>query len=174
MYGLGKINFLIKRYELAVHWFTKALRIKRDGVYHAWLGYTYIKLSEKAEDTRIDYLNKAVDHCTEGAKDDCLFTVSTFALLILAVDLHKHVEATGEVIGLKQPGDYLEHLESSLDPDSVELTLAKAYVDLSSDDHISEGVAALNSCIEKDPSRPEPYLMLAKHQVREESVKIIH
>ena len=46
MYGLGKLNFLIKRYELAEKWFIEAFNTKRDKVYRAWLGYTYIKLSQ--------------------------------------------------------------------------------------------------------------------------------
>lgn len=42
MYGLGKVNFLIKRYELAERWFADAFAKKRDLVYRAWLGFTYV------------------------------------------------------------------------------------------------------------------------------------
>ena len=42
MFGLGKLNFLIKRYELAERWFADAFAKKRDYVYRAWLGFTYI------------------------------------------------------------------------------------------------------------------------------------
>ena len=44
MFGLGKLNFLIKRYELAERWFTEAFSKKRDYVYRAWLGFTYMQL----------------------------------------------------------------------------------------------------------------------------------
>ena len=42
MFGLGKLNFMIKRYELAERWFADAFAKKRDFVYRAWLGFTYI------------------------------------------------------------------------------------------------------------------------------------
>ena len=45
MFGLGKLNFMIKRYELAARWFSDAVAQKRDYVYRAWLGFTHIKLA---------------------------------------------------------------------------------------------------------------------------------
>jgi len=42
MFGLGKLNFMIKRYELAERWFADAFAKKRDYVYRAWLGFTYV------------------------------------------------------------------------------------------------------------------------------------
>lgn len=45
MYGLGKVNFFVKRYELAERWFMSAYKTKKDKMYRAWLGFTYMKLS---------------------------------------------------------------------------------------------------------------------------------
>ena len=44
MFGLGKINFAIKRYELAEKWFTEAYLKRRDMAYRVWLGFCYIQL----------------------------------------------------------------------------------------------------------------------------------
>ena len=48
MFGLAKINFVLKRYELAERWLQDAYAVKRDMVYRAWLGFTYLQLSRKA------------------------------------------------------------------------------------------------------------------------------
>jgi len=90
MYGLGKVNFLIKRYELAERWFMKAYQVKHDKVYRAWLGLTYIKLAEAVtpeNKNRITYLKYAAKNLTRCIKDDDLDTYCTMALLFLAVDL---------------------------------------------------------------------------------------
>ena len=44
MFGLGKINFAVKRYELAEKWFTEACIKRKDLAYRVWLGFTYIQL----------------------------------------------------------------------------------------------------------------------------------
>ena len=44
MFGLCKINFAIKRYELAEKWFTEAYLKRRDMAYRVWLGFCYIQL----------------------------------------------------------------------------------------------------------------------------------
>ena len=46
MFGLGKLNFMVKRYELAERWFINAMEIKNDHVYRAWLGFTYMYMSQ--------------------------------------------------------------------------------------------------------------------------------
>ena len=44
MFGLGKINFTLKRYELAEKWFTEAYLKRKDLAYRVWLGFSYIQL----------------------------------------------------------------------------------------------------------------------------------
>lgn len=44
MFGIGKLNFKIKRYEIAEYWFVKAYTLHRDIAYRLWLGFTYFKL----------------------------------------------------------------------------------------------------------------------------------
>jgi len=90
MYGLGKLNFLIKRYELAERWFKNAYAKKRDKVYRAWLGFTYLKLSQVVtldNPNRAKYLEDAVRNLTRCVRDDDLDTYCIFALLFLAIEL---------------------------------------------------------------------------------------
>ena len=42
MFGLGKINFALKRYELSEKWFNEAYLKRRDMAYRVWLGFTFV------------------------------------------------------------------------------------------------------------------------------------
>ena len=92
MFGLGKLNFMIKRYELAERWFADAFAKKRDYVYRAWLGFTYIQLAKAVSDTNPKaekYLSYAVKNLTRCVKEDDLAPFAIMALLCLSVDLQK-------------------------------------------------------------------------------------
>lgn len=88
MFGLGKLNFLIKRYELAERWFDAAFAKKRDYVYRAWLGFTYVQLYEAmASDNprRMKYLGYAVRNLTRCSKEKDLIAYTLTVLLYLSV-----------------------------------------------------------------------------------------
>lgn len=51
MFGLGQLNFKIKRYETAEYWLAKACNIHKDIAYRFWLGLTYFKLYELLSET---------------------------------------------------------------------------------------------------------------------------
>ena len=90
MFGLGKLNFLIKRYELAERWFADAFAKKRDYVYRAWLGFTYIQLYNAVTDDNPKgpkYLGYAVQNLTSCTKENDLAPFTVTALLFLSVDL---------------------------------------------------------------------------------------
>lgn len=40
MFGLGRINYIQGRYEIAEKWLIKSYETKRDFAYRVWLGYT--------------------------------------------------------------------------------------------------------------------------------------
>ena len=42
LFGLGRINYVQGRYEIAEKLFIKAYEAKRDFVYRVWLGYTQL------------------------------------------------------------------------------------------------------------------------------------
>ena len=111
MFGLGKLNFLIKRYELAERWFSDAFGKKRDYVYRAWLGFTYIYLSKALtpENPKSKkYLEYAVRNLTRCVKEDDLAFYVTSALLFLSIDLKK--AGKPPVNGLEEPAKYLAGL----------------------------------------------------------------
>ena len=90
MFGLGKLNFMIKRYELAERWFSDAFAQQRDYVYRAWLGFTYIQLNKAVTDSNpkgSKYLSYAVKNLTRCVKEDELAPFTITALLFLSVDL---------------------------------------------------------------------------------------
>ena len=146
MFGLGKLNFMIKRYELAERWFEDALKQKSDYVYRAWLGFTYIQLWKAVTPENpkgIKYLNYAVKNLTRCIKQDDLAPFTITVLLFLAVDLQK--AALPPIKGLETPAKYLDGLTTCLrkQPKSIKLELAKAYIDLNSS-NAQQGVTALN------------------------------
>lgn len=171
MYGLGKLNFLIKRYELAEKWFLNAFAKKRDKVYRAWLGFTYIKLSQAVtldNPNRSKYLDLSVKNLTRCVRDNDLDTYCIFALLFLAVDLQQEIPNMPQVAGLEVPSKYLQGLKTCFEKQVgsdhyVELALAQAYCDLNTPGSVQKGVSALSKTITVYPDRPEPYLMLSKH-----------
>lgn len=40
MFGLGRINYIQGRYEIAEKWLIKAYETQRDFAYRVWLGFT--------------------------------------------------------------------------------------------------------------------------------------
>jgi hypothetical protein len=44
MFGLGRINYIQGRYEIAEKWLMKAYEVKRDFAYRVWLGFTQMQL----------------------------------------------------------------------------------------------------------------------------------
>ena len=55
-FGIGKNHFHLRQYEKAIQFFSDAIKIKKDGTYSVWLGYTYLyyginagKISESLE-----------------------------------------------------------------------------------------------------------------------------
>ena len=67
MFGLGKLNFMIKRYEIAERLFQDAFGQHRDYVYRAWLGFTYLqiyKAMDRENPKKAKYLSYAVKHLT--------------------------------------------------------------------------------------------------------------
>jgi hypothetical protein len=40
MFGLGRINYIQGRFEIAEKWLIKSYETKRDFAYRVWLGYT--------------------------------------------------------------------------------------------------------------------------------------
>ena len=110
MYGLGKVNFFIKRYELAERWFIQAYKTKHDKVYRAWLGFTYIKLSQSVvpdSTSRMTFLKYAVKNLDASARDADLETYCLLALLVLSIDLLKEIPNVPDVPGLKEPNEYM-------------------------------------------------------------------
>ena len=150
MFGLGKLNLLIKRYELAARWFTDALAQKRDYVYKVWLAFTHVKLANAltpANPKKLKYLEYAVRDYTKCVKEDDLAHYCITALLFLSLEKHDY-----EIKGLETPQKYLDGLTTCLtknkklqDHDfTVELTLAQAYHDLKTPRHQTKGTTALS------------------------------
>jgi len=153
MYGLGKLNFLLKRYELAEKWLIEAYTKKRDKVYRAWLGFTHIRLSQVVaveNPNRIKYLVSAVRNLSRCIQDNDLDMYCITALLFLSVDLAREVPNQPQVSGLESPQKYMSGLKTCLSSRSsskdyfAELTLAQAYIDINTPGQVSKGVSALN------------------------------
>ena len=73
MFGLGQINFKIKRYEIAEQWFVKACTLHRDVAYRFWLGITYFKLYELlplSNNKKCMYASVAAKNLQKCAEDE--------------------------------------------------------------------------------------------------------
>ena len=102
---------LIKRYELAERWFTDAFEKKRDFVYRAWVGFTYIKLAESVtidNPKRLKFLGYAVKNLTRCTKEADLALYALTALLFLSV---KQAKVQQKFAGLEDPTYYLNALK---------------------------------------------------------------
>ena len=110
MYGLGKLNFQIKRYEIAERWFTDAFEQKHDYVYRAWIGYTHVKLYEAVtpeNPKRSKYLSYAIKNLSRCAKERDLAVYALTALIYLSVRVlnlgGQLITQTSPIRGIEEP-----------------------------------------------------------------------
>ena len=168
MFGLGKLNFLIKRYEIAERWFQDAFAQHKDYVYRAWLGFTYIQLYKAmapGNPKRAKFLSYAVKNLSRCAKERDLAHYAIIVLLYLAIDLQQSGEPGCRE--LEEPSKYLNDLKTLSNNNSydisVEVALAETYVELHTPGEVQKGLTSVKKVIFHNPTRPEPYLMVARH-----------
>lgn len=113
MFGMAKVNFVLKRYELCERWLQDAYKVKRDMVYRAWLGFTYLMLSRKAsqQNEKRNWFAQAafknLDRCSKETETELIGLVG---LVHLAIEFTRR---DCEVSGLRTSREYLNRLSSS-------------------------------------------------------------
>jgi hypothetical protein len=88
MFGLGKLNYMIKRYEIAERWFCRAIEVKSNHVYKAWLGFTYAQMSFLLSDQnpkKQKFSQYAIRNLTKCIKDKYLGFFTCLGLLDLSI-----------------------------------------------------------------------------------------
>ena len=116
----------------------------------------------------MDLLKRAIYNMSRCSKDHNLSSYCNIALLFLKVDIQRKNPHLGDIPGLKDPAEYLESLSKCYESrdhsnGEIEMTLARAYVDLNTPERASQGIQALMNCVDVSPTRPEAYLMLSKY-----------
>lgn len=91
MFGLGQLNFKIKRYEMAEYWFTRAYSTHKDIAYRFWLAMSQFKLYEicALENPRkTKYAQSAIHNFRRCAEDPSCELYARFALFYLAASVY--------------------------------------------------------------------------------------
>jgi len=87
MFGIARINYTIKRYEVAESWFVKAYTIGKDMAYRIWLGMTYVKMAETVSpdnQRKAKFTSYAVKNLSRCAQDPEYAVYANFGLLYMA------------------------------------------------------------------------------------------
>ena len=93
LFGLGRINYVQGRYEIAEKLFIKAYELKRDFVYRVWLGFTQMQMFRVLADGNPNkeivgknaFLN--LERCTKEVK---VSMYAAYALIYLAPELQPY------------------------------------------------------------------------------------
>lgn len=159
MFGLGRINFVQGRYEIAERCFIKSYEAQRDFTYRVWLGFTQLKLAsictkenpKKFRNAQNAFMN--LDRCSRDVK---VGLYANFGLLKLASDFY----GEAKLPSLQEPYYYAILIKSDFSPLKFEGTLAQALVDLRTKSDEARGLKSLNELATQ--RRPLAYFCLIR------------
>ena len=169
MFGLGKINFAIKRYELSEKWFNEAYLKRRDMAYRVWLGFTFVQLFKLVPNNnkrKPKFGSYAVKNLGSRCLQDPNYGLyANFAMLDLAIEATKQGV---KVDGLASPETYIDSISKLQDQYPYEIQLAKAYhlvhtYDILDAESANKCFFILSRMIIQDKERPEAYYMIIDH-----------
>ena len=123
MFGLGRINYVQGRYELAERCFIKSYEGHRDFTYRVWLGFTQLKLASicTAENPKkFRYAQNAFMNMDRCSRDVKVGLYANYCLLKLASDFYGETKLPN----LQEPSYYAILIKSDFSPLRFEGTLA--------------------------------------------------
>ena len=88
IFGLGRINYIQGRYEIAEKLFIKAYEVKRDFVYRVWLGYTQymlFKVCTPENPKKMKIALNALQNLDRCSKENKVGLYANFGLLYLSL-----------------------------------------------------------------------------------------
>ena len=164
MFGLGRINYIQGRYEIAEKWLMKAYEVKRDFAYRVWLGFTQMQLYRVCtpeNPKKLKFVQNAVANLDRCAKEVKVGIYASFGLLYLSLQL----QTVGlQVKGLQEPKYYEQQIRGySTQVYKYEGELASAIIKLATN-QAAAGVKQLVELLVKD--RPHAYYVLIHYYLR--------
>jgi hypothetical protein len=104
MFGLGRINYVQGRYEIAERWFIKSYETNRDFAVRVWLGFTQLNLFKVCRNDnpkKMRFAKNAFDNLQRCSLIDEVGLYANFGLLEMSIELH------GQIQGLLDAESYI-------------------------------------------------------------------